>query len=126
MSYNFLKPDYKRGIIIFEPDWEDEDSRKELPAKMEVCGRCDGRGVHDPDGFSNGFTREDFAEDPDFAEDYFAGKYDVKCTECGGRNVVLVIDRDKSDPVTLEVVDEWMQEEDDYLRIRDMERRMGC
>jgi len=63
----------------------------DLPARYEVCGGCGGHGVHvDPSIDGRGLSAEDFAEDPDFEEAYFAGAYDVQCSECRGQRVVLV------------------------------------
>lgn len=65
----------------------------ELPAHFEVCPRCEGEGTHvNPNIDGNGLSAEDFAEDPDFAEDYMAGTYDVPCEECGGQRVLAVVD----------------------------------
>jgi hypothetical protein len=72
-----------------------------LPAKFEVyltclCLTCLGKGTHVNlaiDG--NGLTREDFDEDPDFAEAYLRGDYDVTCTECKGQRVVAVVDQER-------------------------------
>ncbi len=64
-----------------------------LPGKMEVCERCEGKGVHDHPAFSNGFTSDEMHEaGPDFQEEYMAGHYDVTCSECKGEKVNLVID----------------------------------
>ena len=50
----------------------------ELPAKFEVCSRCDGNGKHvSPAIDGNGISREQFEEDPDFEQAYFSGRYDV-------------------------------------------------
>lgn len=74
----------------------DEDLEVSIPAKYEVCSRCDGRGTHvNPSIDGNGLTQSDFADDPDFAEDYFAGRYDVQCYECRGLRVVPVPDESK-------------------------------
>lgn len=76
--------------------WEDEDGVAlwtEIPSVIAVCERCCGRGKHDPQGFDDGFTQEDFDADPDFAEEYRAGRYEVTCTECGGRRVHRYVDR---------------------------------
>tara|TARA_Y100000310_G_scaffold311232_1_gene357321 strand:- start:635 stop:949 length:315 start_codon:yes stop_codon:yes gene_type:complete len=63
----------------------------ELPWKWEVCDLCNGKGTHvNPSIDSNGLTAEDFAEDPDFQEDYFGGVYDQQCNECHGRSTVMV------------------------------------
>ena len=59
--------------------------------EWEVCGTCEGRGKHvNPSIDAHGLTREDFDEDPDFAESYFRGDYDMPCNECHGRRVVPV------------------------------------
>lgn len=71
------------------PDYE-TDETVVLPSKVAVCKRCNGSGVHDHPAFSNGLSREDFEEDPDFRESYFAGHYDVQCSECDGLRVVAV------------------------------------
>ena len=66
-----------------------------VPGRYEVCTRCHGVGKHDHPAFSNGFTSEDMAEDPDFAEEYKAGRYDVECSKCHGKRVVCVPDTDR-------------------------------
>ena len=67
----------------------------ELPAKRIICPRCDGEGKHvNPNIDGNGLSQEDFAEDPDFAESYFTGLYDVSCEECGGNRVVDIVDEE--------------------------------
>lgn len=84
-------------IVLFR-----DDTEIELPIRFEVCSGCGGHGKHvnrNIDG--NGLSREDFDEDPDFREDYFAGVYDVTCDTCGGRRVVPVIDEARCDPVLL-------------------------
>jgi len=60
-----------------------------LPAKFEVCTRCEGAGSHvNPSIDGHGISAEQMAEDPEFAEDYFAGVYDITCSVCGGERVV--------------------------------------
>lgn len=75
----------------------DDDGHYEVtfPAKYEVCSRCNGHGVHDPEGFSDGFSSQDFDEDPEFAEAYWEGTYDVQCSVCHGEKVEAVIDEDR-------------------------------
>src|SRR5690242_11130025 len=71
-------------------DW---DIKINLPAVAEVCDRCRGHGKHvNPNVDGHGISPEEFAEDPDFKEAYFAGRYDVRCEECRGEKVVWVID----------------------------------
>lgn len=50
-----------------------------------ICPVCEGNGtVVNPNIDDNGLTADDFAEDPDFADDYMSGVYDVTCNACGG------------------------------------------
>lgn len=71
-----------------------------VPAKFEVCGNCQGRGTSTAwaEAEGGGFTASEWAEccdgDPDFAEDYWSGKYDRACPECHGDRVVPEIDLD--------------------------------
>lgn len=89
-------------ITVFFDEYEDDngnifsDESVELPARFEVCDLCNGKGKHtNPSIDCCGLTREDFAEDPDFAESYFAGHYDVTCNQCNGNRVSPVIDEDQ-------------------------------
>lgn len=64
-----------------------------LPFKSIVCPRCNGTGKHvNPAIDEHGLTHEDFSEDPDFAESYFSGVYDVRCELCQGMNVIQEVD----------------------------------
>jgi|HubBroStandDraft_3_1064219.scaffolds.fasta_scaffold181248_2 hypothetical protein len=66
----------------------------ELPTTWAVCPVCEGDGTHvNPAIDCGGLSAEDFDEDPDFAEDYRSGVYDVTCGHCGGRTTVQVLDR---------------------------------
>ena len=82
-------------ITITILDDESAEQDHELPAAWAICDRCEGNGKHDPEAFRNGFSREDFDEDPDFAEAYRAGRYDVPCEECHGSGKVLIVDADR-------------------------------
>ena len=114
------------------PGWEADHGRMALldgntgevyPAKYEVCPVCDGKGKHvNPDIDRNGLTAEDFAEDPDFAESYRSGVYDVACNGCGGRRVVLV---PKHEDGKQALADAW-QEDAQYRAEVAAERRMGA
>lgn len=58
-----------------------------MSTKWEVCPTCDGEGKSS--AYLGTFTADDIAEhDPEFMEDYFAGHFDRKCTECNGLRVV--------------------------------------
>ncbi len=70
-----------------------------LPAKFELCPRCQGVGTHvNPSIDGNGLTREDFDQDPDFEESYFRGDYDVQCSVCQGERVVSKVDFSRLTP----------------------------
>jgi hypothetical protein len=50
---------------------------------------CEGEGTTvNPNIDAHGLTYEDFQEDPDFAEDYKSGMYDITCNGCHGQRVV--------------------------------------
>ena len=54
-----------------------------------ICPACSGNGTHvNPSIDAGGLTVEDFAGDPDFADDYFNGTYDVPCDVCKGNGKV--------------------------------------
>lgn len=54
----------------------------------KVCPRCRGEGSYcNPSIDGNGLS-DDYAEDPDFMEEYLAGSYNVTCAMCHGRRVV--------------------------------------
>lgn len=75
----------------------DEGEEVVLPSRYEVCERCQGKGVHDHPAFSNGITAEDWNGpdwDDDSRESYLHGDYDVPCSVCDGKRVVLVPDED--------------------------------
>jgi hypothetical protein len=70
----------------------------EIPAKHEVCDRCEGHGTHlNPSIGEHAYTQEEFDEafdDDESRENYFkrGGIYDVTCHDCGGKRVVAVPD----------------------------------
>lgn len=98
-----------------------------LPTKKEVCPTCHGTGKHvNPSIDCNGLSAEDFAEDPDFREDYMRGTYDVTCYECGGNNVVDAVDWDRMTEAQTKAYEEQENEEAEYQAMCRAERRMGC
>lgn len=77
----FIEPDGD------EDEYIDVDNLVRIPAHYEVCGTCHGHGTMvNPSIDSNGITQSEMEE---FRENYFAGVYDVTCSECKGRRVVL-------------------------------------
>jgi hypothetical protein len=54
-------------------------------AKWIICPVCGGEGTCvNPNIDGNGLTRDDLDADPELAEAYMAGVYDVTCGACGG------------------------------------------
>jgi hypothetical protein len=108
-------------------DENDEEFEAEFPAVFEVCPTCRGKGQHvNPSIDCNGLSAEDFAEDPDFAEDYFSGRYDVSCYGCNGKRVIPVINEEYADPDLLKILHKINKQNDEFRRIQEAERRMGC
>lgn len=84
-----------------EPDtapvlYLEDGSEYQLPTRWVVCPVCNGEGSHvNPAIDAHGLSAEDFAEDPDFAEDYMAGAYDQPCNRCQGRTTAREVDVDR-------------------------------
>jgi len=93
----------------------------------KVCPRCKGKGSHvNPNVDGHGISPQEFQEDPDFREMYFAGVYDVACHECGGKRVIKEIDWSTVDEGVRKQYDIYLQEEANYNATCEMERRMGA
>lgn len=113
----------------------DEDGDDELvtfPMKFAVCGLCEGRGKHvNPSIDAHGIPAHELHDDPDFAEAYHSGTYDVPCFRCGGQNVEPVVDLD-SPRMTAATHQLWIRHElnqraeAEWRAIERMERRMGA
>jgi hypothetical protein len=92
-----------------------------------VCNLCDGRGSHvNPSIDAHGIPAEEFHDDPDFAEEYFSGMYDIPCNKCEGRRVVSIIDEERSDKRAMELLNKWRDEEYAFRRMSEAERKYGA
>ena len=115
---------------------DDTEETHELPAKFEVCERCEGHGTHlhtaiGQHAYSVEEFNEEFSDDED-REAYFrrGGKYDVTCEECGGRRVVLVVDENACRTNEFrEILQRYQEQEQEKARWRAEDRatmRMEC
>lgn len=105
----------------------DESEEVTVPVVFEVCPLCEGKGKHvNPSIDAHGISREEFDEDPDFAEGYFAGHYDVPCYQCKGERVVPVPDPDRCAQDILTRLEEREADRRQYLEEVEAERRWGC
>lgn len=124
MKAAFDKKTMKFTIVHWDDD--DEELETEVPAKYEVCGRCNGKGTHiNPNVDGHGISQEEFDEDPDFKENYFGGVYDVACHECDGANVVPVFDYDHMTDEQKELAEDHERGEYQDRRERESEERFG-
>ena len=117
----------------------DEDGNEvehELPAKMEVCSRCQGYGTHlTPSIGEHAYSMEEFEESfstDEEKEDYFTrgGAYDVSCEVCDGKRVEEVVDDEACSEEPLKaLLDKYYEVlADQYAcqREREAEMRFGC
>jgi len=106
-----------RTITINWTDYNEENDEEiekslTLPARMEVCDLCGGTGSHtNPSIDAGGLSREDFDEDPDFEEEYFSGRYDVPCKQCGSKNVIPVVNEDVLSKEQREEYNKYLEDE---------------
>lgn len=103
---------------------DEEGNERWLPARYEVCDLCGGKGSHvNPSIDAHGLTAEDFHDDPEFAEAYGRGVYDVPCNNCDGMRVSLVVDRDACSAELLEEYDDEEEAEANYRAMAAAERQ---
>jgi len=125
--------------VTIEND-DGSEAEYQLPAKNEICGRCEGYGSHlTPSIGEHAYSQEEFYDsfDDEGREEYFrrGGIYDVTCFDCKGKNVVQVIDSElceKNDKLK-PIYEQWCEQEEDraqsdaeYNACCRMERLMGC
>lgn len=80
--------------LVKQSDLEDDAERYGIPVQTEfvICDQCNGSGsTVSPAIDCNGLTAEDLY-DHDFADAYFSGAYDERCSACPqyeGRQIVV-------------------------------------
>jgi RecJ-like exonuclease len=120
-NYKPYTVDEQKNQIILVLD--NDETEIILPLEWGVCPICQGNGSHVNSTIdSHGIGQEEFDADPDFAESYFSGQYDVPCNECKGKRVVPT----SKDARFVKAVQE--AEDDDYRCKQEAasERRFGC
>lgn len=119
--------DEKAMTLTFEYVETEEGEPLVVVAAFKVCPRCNGRGKHvNPAVDEHGISADEFAEDPDFAEDYFGGFYDVECHKCSGLRVVAAADDNELTFGQRALLEAAEREECNYQAMCAAERRMGC
>ncbi len=101
----------------------------EVPFKWGVCSTCNGKGKHvNPAIDSHGISQEEWDRDwsDEDREAYFNGRYDVICSECGGKRVVPEPDENQCHKMILEYINNKIADEHNYARECLQERMMGC
>ena len=105
------------GAFDDERDWNDFDDGEEgdgpaSPATdprlvWVICSSCRGNGTRvNPSIDGNGISREEFDEDPDFAESYMRGDYDVQCSVCRGLGRVKEIPFEELTPEEIKAAED--------------------
>ena len=98
-----------------------------LPTKWEVCGHCDGEGKHVNSAVDgDGIAVDEFNSDPDFAESYFPGVYDVPCDVCNGRTTTQAVDLESMSDTHRELYTEQCEEWEKLEAETAAELRMGA
>ena len=123
--------------LTYEND-NGEEITISVPARMEVCDRCEGTGFHlTPSIGEHAYSAEEFYEefDEEGQQEYFrrGGIYDVQCEVCHGRNVVPVVDENNIPERLKSQYAEWEKWDEENARYEAesraearMERLMGC
>lgn len=121
------------SIEITFTDDNDNQTVVELPSKFELCDDCQGHGTVLNESMRHyAYTAEEFSDfDDDEKHEYFkrGGRYDVPCPTCAGKRVVAVIDVEALKPAHRKAYNAYMkdkQEEHDFRRMQESERRMGA
>lgn len=84
-----------------------------------ICDRCHGEGTLG--GYPGVYTQDDFADDPDFYEDYM--NHRRPCEDCMGSGKVKELTVEARERPE---VQEWLRDWHDTEAIYEMERRSGA
>jgi hypothetical protein len=103
-----------------------------VPARMEVCPRCEGYGTHlNPNIGEHAYSQEEFDEafEPgsEEREHYFkrGGIYDVTCRECRGQRVIAVPDETRINKRLMKFIEKVLESDARDEAEQAYERKMG-
>lgn len=106
----------------------DEVDPIEVPTEWIICGTCRGNGKHSVAVDGHGITAEERERDWDDEswQNYMDGMYDRSCEECNGSGKVRQIMFEQLPPRLQTAIEQYWEEEADYRRTCEAERRFGC
>ena len=126
-NYNIAKDARSQGAAKAPILYMEDGSEIELPMGWQVCPVCDGKGSHvNPSIDAGGISREQFEDDPDFAEQYWNGTYDQTCTRCNGRTTVPAVNWEALTEEQRSLYQQQLRDEDDWRAEQLAEIRAGC
>lgn len=102
----------------------DEEQEHDLPAIWCICSECEGEGKSS--AYLGAFTGEEMRDDPDFFEDYRAGRYDRRCEACKGSGKSKRIDWSRVPKSLARKIRAQLREQAEDDAIARAERRMGA
>tara|TARA_R110000803_G_scaffold23018_2_gene56704 strand:- start:199 stop:618 length:420 start_codon:yes stop_codon:yes gene_type:complete len=116
----------KKPELILYDEITDEETVVELPVRWEVCDVCEGEGKHVNPAIDCGGLSAHHFEDPDFAEDYKRGAYDVPCNCCGGKRVVEAVNWEALSDGQRKAYEDQLEDEYNSRQENLAELRMGA
>ena len=114
-------------VLYHWDEQRDEEVEIELPTCWAVCPCCHGEGkTVNPSIDGNGISTRVFAEDPEFAEQYFSGALDVSCGHCEGKRVVREVNWGAMPEWQVKAYEKQLDDEHYSMMEQYAEMRMGA
>jgi hypothetical protein len=113
-------------VKVYDSDGEEEVTHT-IPAKWEICSRCEGSGSHvNPSIDGHGITSDEWNGpdwDDESRETYMSGGYDVACEAGCQGGKVLVPDPDGASAKAKEVIARYQGQQEEEARDRAADAR---